>query len=224
MPRTELPRPASRCPNDDLLLDYASGGLACGWALVVACHLTVCPACRARAAAFDTLGAAAMAALPEAEVGDGAFDGCLARIDAPAAPESPPAARPRADADMFPACLRALVGGDLGAVSWRPIGRGMRQAILPVEGPALPRLLHLAEGVAVPAHGHGGRELTLVLAGGFHDGPTGYGRGDLQESDETVEHAPVVDPGGPCICLTATDAPLRFHGLLPRLFQRIVRL
>ena len=219
-----MPRPVSRCPNDDLLLDYAAGGLAPGWALVVACHLTVCPACRARAAAFDALGAAAVSALPADEIDEAAFDRCLARLDAPPPCETSAKAKPGAAGDLLPACLRALVGGDLGAVRWRSIGRGMRQAILPVDGAAMPRLLHLAEGVAVPAHGHGGRELTLVLAGGFHDGPEGFGPGDLQDSDETVEHAPVVDAGGPCICLTATDAPLRFQGLLPRLFQRFVRL
>ena len=35
---------------------------------------------------------------------------------------------------------------------------------------------------------------------------------------------PVAEPGPDCICLAATDAPLRFSGIVPRLAQSIFRI
>ncbi|RMH44225.1 MAG: transcriptional regulator, partial [Alphaproteobacteria bacterium] len=47
---------------------------------------------------------------------------------------------------------------------------------------------------------------------------------DIEVADASLEHTPVADEGEPCICLAATDAPLRFHGLIPRLLQPIFRI
>ena len=50
--------------------------------------------------------------------------------------------------------------------------------------------------------------MTLVLAGGFSDGDGHYQRGDFSFSDGEVDHSPVADDDGECLCLTVTDAPL----------------
>jgi putative transcriptional regulator len=39
-----------------------------------------------------------------------------------------------------------------------------------------------------------------------------------------MEHTPVALAGQDCICLAATDAPLRFRGLIPRLAQPLLRI
>ena len=43
---------------DEALLAYAAGGSTVGEDLLVACHLTLCPECRARADEADRIGAA----------------------------------------------------------------------------------------------------------------------------------------------------------------------
>ena len=86
------------------------------------------------------------------------------------------------------------------------------------------RLLYIPAGQAVPDHGHRGLELTLVLQGAFRDETARFGRGDLEIADEAVEHTPVAEEGEVCICLAATDAPLRFNAIIPRLAQPFLRI
>jgi putative transcriptional regulator len=74
----------------------------------------------------------------------------------------------------------------------------------------------------VPEHGHGGAELTLVLTGSYSDATGRYHRGDVADLDEDVEHQPVVDPDGPCICLIASETKAKFRGMLARLLQPII--
>ncbi|MNL80010.1 Anti-sigma-E factor ChrR [compost metagenome] len=74
----------------------------------------------------------------------------------------------------------------------------------------------------MPEHSHGGRELTLVLAGSFYDGTGRFARGDIEEADETLQHQPVADEGEDCICLAVTDAPLKFRSWLLRMVQPIL--
>lgn len=206
--------------NDDLLLRYAAGHLAEAFGLVVATHVTLCDDCRARLEAFEALGGAVMEAEPEEEISTGALARVMARLEVPVV-AAPPAPRRRT---VLPAPVAAYVGGDLDAVQWKSIGMGVRQAILPTARGATVRLLHIPAGQAVPDHGHRGTELTLVLRGAFRDATDRFGPGDLEIADENLEHTPVAEAGEDCICLAATDAPLRFVGLMPRLLQPLFRI
>lgn len=73
----------------------------------------------------------------------------------------------------------------------------------------------------MPEHGHGGDEMTLVLAGAYKDELGLFGVGDIADLDEHVEHQPVVASNEPCVCLVATQAPTRFRSLLMRLLQPV---
>jgi putative transcriptional regulator len=66
--------------------------------------------------------------------------------------------------------------------------------------------------------------LTLVLQGAFVDETDRFGPGDIEVANEDLQHMPVADIGADCICLAATDAPLRFRGLVPRMTQRFLRI
>ena len=76
----------------------------------------------------------------------------------------------------------------------------------------------------MPDHGHRGTELTLVLQGAFTDATDHFGAGDIEVANEELDHTPVADIGADCICLAATDAPLRFRGLMPRIAQPFLRI
>jgi len=43
-------------------------------------------------------------------------------------------------------------------------------------------------------------------------------------ADQNLEHTPMADINEDCICLTATDAPLRFNSWFPRLAQRFLKI
>ena len=101
---------------------------------------------------------------------------------------------------------------------------GVRQSILAADRQGSARLLFIPPGQAVPDHGHNGLELTLVLQGSFSDATGHFGVGDLEIADQDLQHIPTADPGAPCICLAATDAPLRFRSLLPRMLQPLFRI
>jgi putative transcriptional regulator len=206
--------------NDTLLMGYAAGHLSEAFALVVATHVTLCDECRARLESFEALGGAVIDAEDEAPLGADALARMMARLDVPVVSAPQVFARKTS----LPAPVAAYVGGDLDAVKWRGVGMGVRQAILPTGPKATARLLHIPAGHAVPDHGHRGTELTLVLRGAFRDATDRFGPGDLEIADEDLAHKPVAEAGEDCICLAATDAPLRFAGLMPRLLQPLFRL
>jgi putative transcriptional regulator len=209
--------------SDDLLMSYAAGTLPEAFALVTASHISLCDECRARLGAYEALGGAVLDEAPAAMADDAVERGlaaCLAQIDRPASP--PPRAAMRQG--PLPGPLAAWVGGGLEAVRWTPLGMGVRQAILPTSRRASARLLHIPAGVAVPDHGHRGTELTLVLQGAFRDETARFGPGDLEIAGQELEHQPIAEAGEDCICLAATDAPLRFNALLPRLLQPLFRI
>lgn len=211
--------------DDRLLMGYAAGQLPEAFSLIVATHISLCDDCRARAASFDAVGGAMLDRCDEAALSGGVFEATLARI-ARNGKVPIPAPRPRVapSASVLPAPLRDYVGGDLDAVRWRSIGGGVRDAIVRTDGAARVRLLHIPAGVAVPDHGHRGTELTLVLQGAFRDDADRFARGDIEIADEDVEHTPIAEPGQDCICLAATDAPLRFKSFLPRMAQPFLRI
>lgn len=206
--------------NDALLMGYAAGHLSEAFGLVVATHVTMCDDCRARLESFEALGGAVIEAEDETAVSTDALARMMARLEVPVV-SAPPKAPLKTS---LPAPVAAYVGGDLDAVKWRALGGGVRQAILPTGPKATVRLLHIPAGQAVPDHGHRGMELTLVLRGAFRDATDRFGPGDLEIAGEDLAHKPVAEAGEDCICLAATDAPLRFAGLMPRLLQPLFRI
>ncbi len=206
--------------NDALLMGYAAGHLSEAFGLVVATHVTMCDDCRARLESYEALGGAVIEAEDETAVSTDALARMMARLEVPVVSAPPKAPRKTS----LPSPVAAYVGGDLDAVKWRALGGGVRQAILPTGPKATVRLLHIPAGQAVPDHGHRGMELTLVLRGAFRDATDRFGPGDLEIAGEDLAHKPVAEAGEDCICLAATDAPLRFAGLMPRLLQPLFRI
>ncbi len=206
--------------TDALLMAYSAGSLPEAFSLTVATHISMCDECRARLAAFDMVGGALIEQCETASLRPDSLDSTMALIRS-ARPEVNPAPRRRG---ILPAPLQDYIGGDLDAVRWRPVGMGVKQAILPTSKEATARLLYIPAGAAVPDHGHRGTELTLVLQGAFVDEVDRFGPGDIEVANQDLDHTPVADIGADCICLAATDAPLRFRALMPRLAQPFLRI
>lgn len=207
-----------------LLMAYSAGTLPEAFSLIVAAHVTMCDECRARLASFDSVGGALMEDTETVPVSESSFAETMRLINSGAVSDlTKPASAKRAKS-VLPAPLLDYVGGDLDKVKWRSIGMGVKQAILPTSKQASARLLYIPAGTAVPDHGHRGMELTLVLQGAFMDETDRFGPGDIEIADESLNHTPIADIGADCICLAATDAPLRFNKLIPRIAQPFFRI
>lgn len=203
--------------SDQLLMAYAAGSMPEAFSLLVATHISMCDECRARMGAFEAVGGAVLDT-SLAAMSAGSLEAVMARLGAPE-----PRRAIRAPT-VLPAPLADYVGGDLGSVKWRSLGMGVRQSILPTGKGATARLLYIPAGQAVPDHGHRGLELTLVLQGAFSDKTDRFGRGDVETATQELDHTPVAEAGADCICLAATDAPLRFSGFMPRMLQPFFRI
>lgn len=206
--------------TEPLLMGYAAGTLPEAFNLVVATHISMCDTCRAALAEYEAVGGEVMLGNAPVDVTDGALAATLALIER-VPMETVVASKPAEDS-VFPAPLRDYVNGDLDTVKWRKVGGGVRQMVLSTSKGASVRLLHIPAGTAVPDHGHRGTELTLVLQGAFVDATDRFAVGDVEVADEELNHTPVAEAGLDCICLAATDAPLRFNGFVPRMAQRFM--
>lgn len=212
--------------SDELLSSYAAGTLAEGWSLAVATHLALCPACRTRLKQFEQIGGQLLETVEPEVLKADTWDSFKDRLREQ--PQTAAYSAPRVETIMptvIPEPLRSYVGGDLPELKWKSLGRGAYQVpVKTSDKETQVRLLRIPAGKPVPEHGHGGRELTLVLSGSFDDGTGLFARGDIEEADANLIHQPVASPDGDCICLAVTDAPLKFQSWLMRLVQPLIRI
>jgi putative transcriptional regulator len=206
--------------TEPLLMGYAAGTLPEAFNLVVATHITMCDSCRAALAEYDAVGGEVMLDSEPVDVAEDALAATLAMIESGALAEKPAPAR--VASSVFPGPLQDYVSGDVDSLKWRKVGGGVSQLLLSTSKDASVRLLRIPAGTAVPDHSHQGTELTLVLQGAFVDEDGRFGTGDVEVANEDMHHTPIAEEGMDCICLAATDAPLRFNGLVPRLAQRFI--
>lgn len=200
----------------DTIHAWGAGQLPYAFSVVVASHLSMCDECRAEAEAGDTLGGAVL------DTVDGVAMPTAARARTMAALDDATPLAPLRGQGIFPAPLVQALNGQ--PPKWRSLGRGMRQSILHSDRAGSLRLLDIPAGQAVAEHGHGGLEMTLVLQGSFTDSLGRFGPGDVEIAHDDVDHQPIATADGNCICLVATDAPLRFRALIPRLLQPLLRI
>lgn len=202
---------------DALLAAYAAGSLPHAFAVVVATHVSLCVQCRAAFEAHQSVGGALLETSDQIAISDTLKTNILDQLDKPANP-TPVYQR----SGIYPGPVMEALKGQ--SPRWKTLGMGVRQSILSANQQGSVRLLFIPPGQAVPDHSHNGLELTLVLQGSYSDETGRFGVGDLEIANEDLEHTPVADKGVACICLAATDAPLRFNALMPRLLQPLFRI
>lgn len=211
-------------PSDELLLDYSSGAMLEGWSLAVSTHLALCPDCRQSVRDMEAIGGALMESLSPVPLAEKSSQAVFAELSAAIVPPNDrPLPQSGKSFSVLPEPLRQYAGGDLSGVPWQRLGLGAYQYLIPTgDDETIVRLLRIPAGKPVPAHSHGGLELTLVLSGAFSDVTGFYRRGDIQEVDETLEHQPHAAEGEDCICLAVTNSPLRLRSLAARLVQPFI--
>lgn len=213
--------------DDATLISYSAGSLDPALSIVAATHLCACAACRDRLLEADRIGATLVSRKEPASISGEARRAMLERLDQAPADHWPSghadAAREPADPDALPVPLHPYFGASYRDLRWRTLAPGMHLVrSAQVDGQLM--LLRIAPGRKLPMHSHHGNELTLVLKGAYDDALGHFGPGDVADLDSSVEHQPVTAPGEPCICLAATDAPLRFSGRIARMLQPLFGL
>lgn len=211
--------------DDATIMSFAAGVLPAPISLVVSAHLGFCETCREKVRNAELIGSTVLEHSEPAEMSPGALNNVLERLDAGTSSEPIVAVNIRRDEDdVFPAQVRKVLGVPVSEIKWRSVARGVQihQVDLGDEHQGKLFLMRIASGKALPVHSHGGMELTLVLSGSYTDRFGTYGRGDIADLDEDVEHQPVVDKGEDCICIVASEHPAKFKGILPKIFQPFV--
>jgi putative transcriptional regulator len=203
-------------PSDESLARIAAGTLAAGPRLVIATHLAGCPQCRGGLRTFEAVGGALLDDAPPASLSADAFARALASLDTMTAPSAP--APVVLHPDLPPPLTACQMGG------WRSVHPGFRWRRLTIPGSrdANVILLKVAAGRPLPRHGHVGTEYTQVLTGSFSDHLGHYKAGDCIEIDEEVDHQPVVDRDGECVCVSSVEGKLKFSGWIGRLLQPLI--
>lgn len=207
--------------DEATLVSYSAGSISQAMALVVACHISMCPSCRERALKSEAIGGMLLEGMGDAEISDNALDEVLACLDAePEVEETFATRQPLGQSDL-PRPLADCIGGSLDDVEWKRIVPGVYYHDLPykTERGGVSRLLRIAPGKAMLPHSHDGNELTLILRGSFSDDVGRFTVGDIADLDSEINHQPLVDSDEDCICLIATDAPLKFSTLLGKIVQ-----
>lgn len=202
---------------DAMLASYAAGSLPQPFAIVVASHISMCMTCRAALGAHQAAGGALLDAGAHEPVSASLKTQIWDQLDDPVVPQ--PTYRA---SGVYPGAIMEALKGK--PPRWKSLGMGVKQSILSANETGSVRLLYIPSGQAVPDHTHNGLELTLVLQGSFSDQTGQFRAGDLEVADQDLEHTPIADEGLPCICIAATDAPLRFSSLIPRMLQPLFNI
>ncbi len=203
------------------LLAYAAGTLDEAFSVVAASHLAVCPTCRNAVREAEAMGGVLLEGMADEAVSAA----CRARTMAALEQAAPVRTAVRAPLSELPVPLsRLLPAQALTDIAWKKKAPGVAMFDVPLPKGARGqlKLLRISAGRAMPEHGHGGEEITLVLKGAYRDHMGRFAAGDVADLDEDIEHRPVVEQDGDCICLVATERPTRFKSLTARLMQPFV--
>ena len=206
-------------PDDATLVSYASGALSSNFSEIVSAHLELCPHCRQKVREAETIGAAMLDKIEPKN--SGSFDFGFEQLWQSVSKQPSDKAEIKVRSARSPKEILDNIQRDH---SWRALAPGISQIVLPAEQGENLRLLRIQPGMTMPLHGHHGSEMTMILQGSYSDELGRFRAGDVADVDDDTEHQPIADGDQACICLIATEAPLKFKGFLPKLLQPIVGL
>lgn len=207
------------------LISHSAGALPTAFSVVAATHLYFCPHCRAELASANRIGGAILGKQEPQPLAAGARDAMLDLIKGADHERAEVRSWGSRDSNALPWPLRSYFGESYKRLPWRFVAPGIHRVATRegMSGGTL-MLLRVVPGKSIPEHTHGGNEMTCILTGAYDDRLGHFGPGDLADLDSETSHQPVTSPGSPCICVAATDAPLRFKGLIARTLQPLFNL
>jgi len=211
---------------------YSSGSLSEALSFVVASHISLCPICQERHKKLEELGGVYLQNSEPENMSQLALQNVMTILDEQEDEQnsdpdpidvslnsSTNGPSHQYHRSVIPWPLQNYVPDNLNDIKWKSLAPGIKYfaiSDLQTNGGTL-SMLNIEAGLKIPEHGHQGIELTQVLKGSFSDDIGYFSAGDIADLDDDVEHQPIVGSNEPCICLIASEAPLKFTGLMPRL-------
>jgi putative transcriptional regulator len=188
-------------PSPEVLKAFAQGELRPAFVIAAGVHVRACSACQSAVDGFETdAGRALLGHAPE-----------------PLPPDSFARTFHRA---QEPSVTEGDGGGPIrfGRRRWAAPGVWVRHAPREVSGSDQLYLLKAPPRFGIH-HGHQGIEFTALLQGSIQDG-SDFHAGDFVEMSEISEHRPAAGPDG-CLCLIASEKPMRARTLAARIAQKL---
>ncbi len=204
-------------PDPASLMSCSAGSMPEAFGAVMAVHFSLCPCCRQELSVMEHIGTTLFDQLMPATVVRPAPIAAMRAMEA----DDDARVTPKTAVGDVPQPLVASIGYHLDKVPWKRVGPGVWQHQIALSDPSRGelRLVKVGPGQALPAHGHRGDEMTLVLRGSYTDSSGVYRAGDVADLDDAFEHQPVADAIDGCICLIAVQGRLRFKSVIARLAQ-----
>ena len=204
------------------VLAFAAGTLDPALSIVTAAHIAWCPVCLKAMRDAEDVGGALLSELGETSVSDDCRNRTLDSLDRATVHRFPK--QTRVPSEVPSPLGRLLDGRKLADLKWKTKAPGWAMVDLPLPAGSRGKLflVRVSAGVAMPEHGHGGVEMTLILSGAYNDSLGRFARGDVADLDVDIEHQPIVEGNEPCVCLVATEAPTRFKSWAVRLIQPFI--
>lgn len=210
--------------DDATVVAYASGLLSAPLSLVASMHIDICPVCRRRVQAAESLGGALLER-QAADVTDGFdVDKAWTALDERITATSVAPAEEIDSSDPTGAeLIHAWQQAGFVDLPWKRVTRMVSQLALPdFNTPqAWVKLFRFEPGFALPKHTHRHHEISLVLQGAYRDQLGHFAVGDVSDLDSQVHHQPKVIGDEPCIALIASEGHVRFRNPLISLGARL---
>ena len=218
--------------SDITLGAFSAGSLSEALSFVAASHISLCPVCQKRQKKLEELSGAYLQNSEPSNISELALQNVMTKLDEHEQEQnsdhdlsdtslhsSTDGVSHQVYGPMIAGPLQNYVPDNLNDIKWKSLAPGIKYfaiSDLQTNGGTL-SMLNIEPGVRIPEHGHQGIELTQVLKGSFSDDVGSFSVGDIADLDDDIKHQPIVGNNEPCICLIASEAPLRFTGLMPRL-------
>lgn len=212
----------SRPTAEWLVTQHALGKLPRAASLLTEAYLDLNPSMATVVRRLDEIGGWSIEHVEPVELGrDTGAAETLAKATGAKSGDAAPAGSPET---LLPASLAAAIGQPLSTLAWKWRGRGAYEYRLKAfeDDGVVARLLRIEPGRAMPQHTHGGLEATLVLRGAYRDSAGRFAAGDLELANDAVDHKPVAEPGGTCICFAVNEAPMKLTGPIGRFLQSLI--
>ena len=214
--------------SDATLMSYAAGNSPTHLALVIAAHLDQCAICRQKLKDMEAIAGTVLNMGTIQALSEDALHTTMAQLDnltqIKIDPETSGNQAVNDNMSDLPSLKHFLPDGGLDHIIWKNLAPGIKTHLFPQMSPEAGtlRLLKIAPGMTLPLHDHQGDELTMVLKGSYSDEIGRFKAGDVADLAEGTTHQPISDSDQDCICLIATEGPLRFKAMVPRIMQYFI--
>lgn len=207
-------------PDDNMLVEHASGSLSWAISIGISAHMQLCPTCRARHDKLCMLGGAYLDDTSAEPVEDDAFSRLMQRVQSPQ-PEPIRPKRSLSSKEMqvneLPRVIQKLVPDDL---KWKKVTGALKTARLVTGQEQYEVAFHkITKGGKVVEHDHKGLEVTVVLEGSFSDESGVYTRGDFIVREPGQVHRPTATSDQDCLCLSVCEAPVAVTGWMGKVIN-----